>query len=99
MGILIVKEGDTKDEIYRVLDGENTIGRGDEAKVCTGNQDTSISRLHAMIIHDEGSFGLRPLKEGTNPTYLNDKEVSGGAGLADGDLIRIGNTTLKFRMT
>jgi pSer/pThr/pTyr-binding forkhead associated (FHA) protein len=52
-----------------------------------------------MIIHESGNFGLKPLKEGANPTFLNDNEVSGGAALADGDLIRVGNTTLKFRVS
>ena len=99
VGILIVKEGKARDEIYRVHDGENTIGRGDSAGIRTDSRDDAVSREHAMIIHESGSFGLKPLKEGTNPTYLNEEEVTGGAALADGDLIRIGNTTLKFRVS
>ncbi len=99
VGILIVKEGTARDEIYKVFDGENAIGRGDEARIRTDARDQSISRVHAQIIHEGGNFGIKPLKEGTNPTFLNDDEVSGGAPLADGDLIRIGNTTLKFRVS
>jgi hypothetical protein len=99
VGILIVKDGKARDEIYKIHDGENTIGRGDSAEIKTDSRDDAVSREHAMIIHESGSFGLKPLKEGTNPTYLNDDEVSGGAALADGDTIRIGNTTLKFRVS
>jgi pSer/pThr/pTyr-binding forkhead associated (FHA) protein len=98
VAILIVKEGKARDEIYKVYDGENTIGRGDNVEVRTDNRDDAVSREHAMIIHESGNFGLKPLKEGTNPTFLNDDEVVGGAALADGDQIRIGNTTLKFRV-
>jgi hypothetical protein len=97
VGILIVKTGKAMDEIYKVYDGENIMGRGPTAQVRTDNQDDAISREHATIIHESGSFGIKPLKEGMNPTFLNDVEVAGGAALADGDLIRIGNTTLKFR--
>ncbi len=99
VGVLIVKDGKARDEVYKVHDGENTIGRGDAAEIRTDSRDDAVSREHAMIIHEAGSFGIKPLKEGTNPTFLNDDEVSGGAALADGDLIRIGNTTLKFRVS
>ncbi len=99
VGVLIVKEGAARDEVYKVFDGENTIGRSDTAEIRTDSRDDSVSREHAVIIHESGNFGLKPLKEGTNPTFLNNDEVSGGAGLADGDLIRIGNTTLKFRVS
>jgi pSer/pThr/pTyr-binding forkhead associated (FHA) protein len=99
VGVLIVKEGAAKDEIHKVFDGENTIGRGEAAEIRTDNRDDAVSREHAMIIHESGNFGIKPLKEGTNPTFLNNNEVSGGATLADGDLIRVGNTTLKFRVS
>ena len=94
-----VKDGLSRDEVYRVYDGESTIGRGETAQIRTDNQDATVSREHAMIIHESGSFGIKPLKEGTNPTFLNEVEVNGGAELADGDLIRIGNTTLKLRLS
>ena len=98
VGVLIVKEGLARDEIYKVFDGESTIGRGETAKIRTDDQDATVSREHAMIIHESGIFEIKPLKEGTNPTFLNEAEVSGGAELSDGDLIRIGNTILKFRV-
>ena len=51
-----------------------------------------------MIIHESGIFEIKALKEGKNPTFLNEAEVSGSAELTDGDLIRIGNTIMKFRL-
>jgi hypothetical protein len=97
-GVLIVKEGLSRDEIYKVFDGESTMGRGETAKIRTDDQDATVSREHAMIIHESGIFEIKPLKEGTNPTFLNESEVSGSAELVDGDLIRIGNTIMKFRV-
>lgn len=99
VAVLICKDGTARDEIYKVFDGENIIGRGDEAQIRTDPRDQSISRAHAQIIHESGNFGIKPLKEGTNPTFLNEDEVSGGAPLGDGDLIRVGNTILKFRVS
>ena len=99
VAVLIVKEGLARDQIYRVYDGENSMGRGKSAKIRVDSADSSISRLHAMIIHEFGSFGIKPLKEGKNPTFVNEVEVTGGGMLVDGDLIRIGNTTLRFKVT
>jgi pSer/pThr/pTyr-binding forkhead associated (FHA) protein len=83
--------------VFRVFDGENTIGRDTAADVCTGEGDDTISRQHAQIIHREGAFGVKPLRE-NNPTYLNEEVVEGGAPLSDGDELRLGNTTFKFRV-
>jgi hypothetical protein len=96
--VLIVKEGYSRDEVYRVFDGENKIGRGETANIRTDNEDATVSREHAMITHESGIFQLKALKEGKNPTFLNEAEVSGNTLLADGDLIRIGSTILKLRL-
>ena len=104
VGVLIVVEGAAKGELYKVFDGENTIGRGDASRgdtveIRTDERDTAVSRKHATIIHESGNFGIKPLKEGMNPTFLNGDEVTGGATLTDGDLIRVGNTTMQFRLS
>ena len=99
VGVLIVKEGVARGEIYKVFDGENTIGRGTAMRIRTDHRDHSVSREHSIIFHEKGNFGIKPCKEGENPTVLNDNEVSGGAPLLDGDIIRIGKTTLKFRVS
>ena len=48
-----------------------------------------------MIVHQEGVFAIVPLSE-KNRTYVNDREVD-GAELSDGDTIRLGHTTFRFR--
>ena len=98
VGILIVKEGVARDEIYKVYNGTNTIGRDSAAEIRLDNRDTTVSRKHAEIFHESGNFGIKPLQEGKNPTFKNNNEVTGGDTLADGDLIRVGNTTMKFRV-
>jgi pSer/pThr/pTyr-binding forkhead associated (FHA) protein len=97
VGVLIGIGGKLKDEVYKVFDGENTIGRLPTAEVRTGERDDTISREHAQIIHREGAFGIKPLKE-NNPTYLNDEAIEGGAPLSDGDELKLGDSTFKFRV-
>ena len=97
VGILIVKNGKLRDEIYKIHDGENVLGRAVGAEICIDSREDSISREHCAIIHEGGHFGVKPLKD-TNPTFLNDEPVTGGAALTDGDEIRTGDTTFKFRV-
>jgi pSer/pThr/pTyr-binding forkhead associated (FHA) protein len=97
VGVLIGVHGKLKDEVFKVFDGDNTVGRQPTAQVYLGEADDSISREHAQIIHREGAFGLKPLKE-NNPTYLNGEVVDGGAPLSDGDEIGLGDSKLRFRV-
>jgi hypothetical protein len=48
-----------------------------------------------MVIHKEGEFAIAPLSD-RNPTYVND-EPTQGTGLGDGDFVRLGRTTFRFR--
>jgi pSer/pThr/pTyr-binding forkhead associated (FHA) protein len=97
VAVLIGVDGKLKDEVYKVFDGENTIGRLPSAEIRTSDRDDAVSREHAQILHREGAFGLKPLRE-SNPTYLNREVVMDGAPLSDGDEITIGNSTFKFRV-
>jgi pSer/pThr/pTyr-binding forkhead associated (FHA) protein len=97
VGVLIAVDGKIRDEIYKVRDGENRMGRLPSGDVVFDDRDDSISREHALIIHQHGSFGIKPLRE-SNPTFVNGDQIEGGASLSDGDTIQLGNTTLKFRI-
>ena len=90
-------DGKLRDEVFKVFDGENTLGRLETAEVYLGEGDVRVSREHAQIIHREGAFGLKPLKE-DNPTFLNGNLVEGGAPLSDGDEIGLGDSKLRFRV-
>jgi pSer/pThr/pTyr-binding forkhead associated (FHA) protein len=79
-----------------------TIGRGEDNDLCI--DDDLASRAHAEIEcvrngHDESlpcSWLLRDLHS-TNGTFVKDKPITIHA-LADGDVMRIGKTFLKFYM-
>ena len=96
-GVLICVEGKLEGEIYSVRDGENRVGRGGTAEIRLDDRDETISREHAVIIHRDGAFGIKPLKT-DNPTWVNGEQVEGGASLSDGDRITIGRSTFRFRV-
>ena len=73
-----------------------TIGRDEtNDKVIT---DPCTSRHHLQIIlHDDGHFTLSDFGS-TNGTYVNGQKISGEIPLNDMDIVRIGNTTIPWRM-
>lgn len=73
-----------------------TIGRGADNDVDI--DDRHASRHHLQIIqHDDGHFSLSDFGS-TNGTYVNGQKVSGEILLNDMDIVRIGNTTVPWRI-
>jgi pSer/pThr/pTyr-binding forkhead associated (FHA) protein len=98
VAVLIGIKGELIDEIYKIRDGENRVGRTRTLEVVLGN-DEAISREHAVIVHKEGAFFLQPSREAKgNPTRVNGAEVDEvGKVLSDGDTIGMGKTLFCFR--
>jgi len=96
-GVLVGIEGKLEGEVYKVRDGENRLGRAPTAEIRLDDRDETVSREHALIIHRDGAFGIKPLKA-DNPTFVNGEEVEGGTSLSDGDEIRVGRSTFRFRV-
>lgn len=94
--VLVGLDGQLKDQVYAIRHGENKLGRGDDCDVVLRDPTLKISREHATIIHDEGMFAIAPLKGDENPTFVNDVATE-GAELSDNCLIRMGDTTFRFR--
>jgi transcriptional regulator with GAF, ATPase, and Fis domain len=75
------------------VEGRLVIGRGEDCSLRI--LDESASRRHAEIVVGEGGRArLRDLAS-SNGTFLNGRRVQ-EAGLADGDLVRIGGTEMVF---
>ncbi len=75
--------------------GETILGRSSKATVFV--DDAGVSRHHARITIGEHGAILEDLGS-KNGTVLNGRRIEGPTPLADGALILIGATTLKFRM-
>ena len=93
VAVVVAVDGELKGEVFALFDGENKLGRAEASDIVL--QSKWISREHAMVVHQEGVFAIVPLTE-KNRTYVNDREVD-GAELSDGDTIRLGHTTFRFR--
>jgi hypothetical protein len=93
VAVLVAVDGELEGEVYRISDGENRLGRAPECEIPLPSK--KISREHAKLIHSDGVFAIAPLSD-RNPTFVND-EPTQGTELSDGDRLRLGNTTFRFR--
>jgi DNA-binding winged helix-turn-helix (wHTH) protein len=75
-------------------DGENLLGRADEAVVRVDSP--TVSRRHARILVSDGRATLEDLGS-RNGTFLHDLRIRGASDLADGDAIRIGRVRMVFK--
>ncbi|SNT07776.1 FHA domain-containing protein [Tropicimonas sediminicola] len=98
VGWLVVVRGPGRGASHALFQGVSTIGRGDDQTVPLDHGDTSISRQsHAAIAYDEEQNAFFIGHGGkANLVRLNGMPVLSTEPLANGDEIRIGETTLRF---
>ncbi len=82
---------------YRLYEGNNTIGR-EPSNSITISKDSTISGKHANILYKKGSFWIKD-EMAANGTFINDEEIEieKAYPLKDGDTIRMGSTTFRFK--
>lgn len=82
---------------YRIYEGNNTVGRDVNNSIII-KQDTVISSKHINILFRKDRYWIRD-EMSANGTILNgeDLDLDKVYELHDGDLIKIGNTTFKFK--
>ncbi len=99
VGRLTIVEGNGNGERRAVYSGSNQLGRSTENKIALNFGDNTISNLqHAVITFDPGEREFVIIECGKpNPIYINGQRLTGQRKLADGDLIRIGLTTLALK--
>ncbi|MGH7337804.1 MAG: FHA domain-containing protein, partial [Myxococcota bacterium] len=97
VAVLVAISGPLKGQAFTVGDGETRIGR-ERCDITLPDPNKRISRFHAKIVHVDGAFVIEanPEVAKRNPTVLNEQEVDAEA-LSDGDVIRLGDCTFKFR--
>ena len=83
------------DNVYPLLDAEQTIGRLPSNTICVG--DGSVSSNHARILRTPEGFVLEDLQS-RNGTFVNGERVEGKRLLTDGDLIRLGKVIMTFNV-
>ncbi|MFI7573666.1 FHA domain-containing protein [Micromonospora sp. NPDC049497] len=91
--LLTVSGGPMRGLSFRLAPTRLVIGRG--AAVDLVVQDPHLSRRHAEVWLDPEGACLADLGS-TNGTWLNDRRITVVERLADGDVIRVGRTELRF---
>lgn len=59
--------------------------------------DTEVSRLHAELERMGGEWTVTDDGLSTNGTFVNGRRASGRVRLRDGDVVRVGRTSIAFR--
>ncbi|MBS0190937.1 MAG: ATP-binding protein [Phycisphaerales bacterium] len=96
MLILTVIQGPDKGRTFQLPDHEpQLIGRSGEALPLT---DTTVSRRHAEMTPDNGTWFIRDLQS-QNGTYVNADRIRERVRLRPGDQIRVGATLIVFGFT
>ena len=98
VGWLVIAEGPGRGESFSLLSGMSQIGRGEDQAVQLDFGDNSVSRTnHAAIVYDPDNKDFLLGHGGkSNIVRLNDKPVISNEPIKTGDVIRIGDTVLRF---
>ena len=94
---LVFRDGDGAQRLLDLAGSERvSIGRG------TGNElslpwDTEVSRLHAELECIAGEWTVSDDGLSRNGTFVNGSRISGRTRLRDGDLLRVGRTSIAYR--
>lgn len=98
VGWILVTEGPGYGESFSLLTGMSQIGRGEDQAVQLDFGDSAISRSnHAAIVFDPETKGFTLGHGGkSNIVRLNNAPVISNETLKSGDIIRLGETTLRF---
>jgi len=98
VGWIVVVDGPGRGAAFTLGAGVSSIGRDEDQVIQLDFGDTAISRhMHAAIAYDPETRGFFLGQGGkSNIVRLNGRPVLSTEDLKDGDVIRIGETTLKL---
>jgi hypothetical protein len=97
-GWIVIISGEGIGRDFRLVQGENKIGRNAEMEVCLDFGDETVSRdTHAVIVHDSRNASFF-IERGSsrNLPLLNGQTVRRDEDLNSGDEIQVGETILVF---
>src|SRR4030095_13177692 len=94
MGGKLIFRGPDSASTELELGSETTLGRAPSSDLYL--EDPEVSRTHPLVRADpEGGFVLLDLGS-SNGTFSNDRRIVAATRLKNGDILRIGSTTILF---
>jgi pSer/pThr/pTyr-binding forkhead associated (FHA) protein len=95
---LVFRDDDGEQQIVDLdAQGERlSVGRGATNELSLA-WDTEVSRLHAELECIGGEWTVSDDGLSRNGTFVNDQRISGRHRLRDGDLIRVGQTSIAYK--
>lgn len=94
---LVLREDDGVQRLIELGAGDRlSVGRGTQNDVALP-WDTEVSRLHAELECIGGEWTVSDDGLSRNGTFVNAARISGRHRLRDGDVLRVGRTTIAFR--
>src|SRR3954470_7207824 len=93
---LVLRDGAGRQQLLRLSGERLSVGRGESNDVPLP-WDTEVSRLHAELECIAGEWTIVDDGLSRNGTFVNGSRISGRSRLRDGDVVRVGRTTLAYR--
>lgn len=95
VGWLVTYSFDALGVDYKLYEGRNVIGRDVDCNITIN--DGRMSGKHAVLLFRANKYSLTD-SQSSHGTFVNDEDIDlEPRYLKDGDIIRMGNTTFKFR--
>lgn len=80
---------------FKLYEGRNIIGRDSDCQIVI--PDGAVTGKHAILLYRNGKYSITD-QQSSNGTYVNDEDIElDPKYIHDGDIIRVGDTVLKFR--
>ncbi|MGI8941675.1 MAG: FHA domain-containing protein [Actinomycetota bacterium] len=91
--VSLIQLGSDEPRRWPLLGSSLTVGRYPTCEVRV--EDPGVSRSHARLFEADNEWWIADLRS-ANGTLVNDKKVTGGKVLRDGDVIQVGDTRLQI---
>jgi hypothetical protein len=93
MGWLVIVEGKDLWKDFRILNARMSVGRDKDCDIVIYDSHISLKQASIRVAEDIVTFTDL---DSSNGTYVNNQEIT-KIELKDNDIIKMGNTTLKFK--
>jgi diguanylate cyclase (GGDEF)-like protein len=91
---LLVLGGELNGTVFDLKTSENSFGRSEDNTYLLESE--SISRKHFKVTVTAGNQAVLEDLKSSNGTYLNNSKIPGPTALRQGDVIQVGNISLKY---